>query len=224
MGRPNRQTERRAEILAAAKSVAVRDGAAGTTLRAIAAQAGMEPPAVLYYFGGLAEIFRELVFASSDAFIERIEAAVDRAETPEARLRAAIIAGTTGGLDSNDSRILYEFWPTGLRDPGMNDADRVLDQREVAIYGRIIRDGIASGAFRPLLDADALAWTLVALEDGLVMDILTGAKARQEVIGLICSVAEQLVGAKLEHEVHGHIPSARNNQEKTAAAGDAQRP
>jgi TetR/AcrR family transcriptional regulator, cholesterol catabolism regulator len=204
MGRPNRRAERRGEILAAAKRVAVRDGAAEATLRAIATEAGMEPPAVLYYFDGLAEIVRELVFASTDAFIERIESAVAEADHPAARLEAAIVAGTTGGLDSDDSRILYEYWSTGVRDSDMNDADRALDRREVAIYERIIRDGAASGAFRPTLDATQLGgWTFVALEDGLVMDILNGTKSREDVIELIWAVAGQLVGLQKPAHVGG---------------------
>lgn len=197
MGRPNRQAERRAEILAAAKRIAVREGAAGTTLRAVANEAGMEPPAVLYYFDGLAAIVRELVFASSDAFIERIESDVSGADDAPARLRAAIVAGTTGGLESHDSLILYEFWPAGLRDRELTDADHALDRREVAIYERIIREGAAAGAFRPVLEPEALGWALVALEDGLVMDILAGTKTGDEVVDLICSVAEQLLGAPL---------------------------
>ncbi len=203
MGRPNRQAERRAEILRAAKAVAVRDGAAGTTLRAIATQAGMEPPAVLYYYAGVSEIIRELVFASSDAFIDRVESAVEEAADPAAGLRAAIIAGTTGGLDSHDSRVLYEFWPASLRDEGMNDADRVLDQREASIYARIIQSGVDNGSFRPALEPRDLASALVALEDGLVMDILNGTKSRDEVVSLICAVAERLVGTPLTNTEPG---------------------
>ena len=72
MPRPNRKAERRLAILDAARHVAVREGAEGTTLRAVATAAGMEPSAVLYYFSGLNEIVRELVYAASDRFIETI--------------------------------------------------------------------------------------------------------------------------------------------------------
>ena len=53
MPRPNRKAERRLAILDAARHVAVREGAEGTTRRAFATAAGMEPSAVLYYFSGL---------------------------------------------------------------------------------------------------------------------------------------------------------------------------
>ncbi|WP_022892167.1 TetR/AcrR family transcriptional regulator [Agromyces subbeticus] len=193
MPRPNRRAERRLAILDAAREVAVREGAAGTTLRAIATAAGMESSSVFYYFGGLNEIVRELVFATSDRFIATITAAVATATTPTERLHAAIEAGSTGGLEGDDSRILYEFWAAGLRDESMNDADHALDRRQVEIYRGIMSDGIATGDFRPRIAVDEIAWSLVALEDGLVMDILAGTKTRDEVTTLIRSVAEALL-------------------------------
>ena len=193
MARPNRQAERRAAILDAARRVAVREGAAGPTLRAVASEAGMESSAVLYYFSGLGQIVRELVFAATDRFVATIREAVDAASSPWERLSAAITAGVTGGLDGDDSRILYEFWSTGLRDDTMNDADHALDRLQVAIYRDIIDGGVASGDFRPRIDVDGLGWALVALEDGLVMDILAGTKTGDEVVALIRSVARSLL-------------------------------
>lgn len=197
MPRPNRRAERRLAILEAAKGVAVREGAEGTTLRAIATAAGMEPSAVLYYFDGLGELVRELVYGASDRFIDTIHEAVEAASGPPARLDAAIEAGSTGGLAGDESRILYEFWSLGLRDASLNDADHALDRRQVAIYREILDDGVATGVFRPRLAIDDVAWALVALEDGLVMDILAGTKTRDEVTALIRSVAEAMLDVTL---------------------------
>jgi TetR/AcrR family transcriptional regulator, cholesterol catabolism regulator len=188
MPRPNRKAERRLAILDAARHVAV---------RAIATAAGMEPSAVLYYFSGLNDIVRELVYAASDRFIETITAAVAEAESPAGRLDAAIEAGSTGGLEGDESRILYEFWSAGLRDESLNDADHALDRRQVAIYLGILEDGVAAGVFHPRIDAAEVAWALVALEDGLVMDILAGTKTHGEVTRLIRSVAEALLDVTL---------------------------
>ncbi|MET0860049.1 MAG: TetR family transcriptional regulator C-terminal domain-containing protein [Microbacterium sp.] len=197
MPRPNRRAERRLAILEAARGVAVQHGAEGTTLRAIAVAAGMEPSAVLYYFDGLGELIRELVFAASDRFIETIQAAVAESDDPAARLVAAIEAGSTGGLTGDESRILYEFWSYGLRDPSLNDADHALDRRQVAIYLDILTAGVAASVFHPRLELDDVAWALVALEDGLVMDILAGTKPRDEVTALIRSVAEAMLAVRL---------------------------
>lgn len=197
MPRPNRRAERRLDILEAARGVAVREGATGTTLRAIATAADMEPSAVLYYFDGLGEIIEELVFAASDRFIDTITVAVGAAESPVERMVAAIRAGSTGGIEGDESRILYEFWAAGIRDERLNDADHALDRRQAAIYRTIIDDGVAEGVFEPRLDFDEAAVALVALEDGLVMDILAGTKSSDEVVALIVSVAEAMLGARL---------------------------
>lgn len=197
MPRPNKRAQRRLEILEAARGVAVREGAGGTTLRAIATAAGMEPSAVLYYFDGLGEIVEELVFSASDRFIETITNAVAAAQTPVDRMRAAIRAGATGGIAGDESRILYEFWAVGIRDERLNDADHALDRRQVAIYRAIIDGGVADGAFAPRIGHEDAATALVALEDGLVMDILAGTKSSDEVVSLIESVAESMLGAHL---------------------------
>lgn len=123
--------------------------------------------------------------------------AVEAASGPAARLDAAIEAGSTGGLAGDESRILYEFWSLGLRDASLNDADHALDRRQVAIYREILDDGVANGVFRPRLAIDDVAWALVALEDGLVMDILAGTKTRDEVTALIRSVAEAMLDVTL---------------------------
>ena len=112
---------------------------------------------------------------------------------------AAIRAGATGGIEGHESRILYEFWAAGIRDERLNDADHALDRRQAAIYRRIIDDGVAAGMFEPRLDHDEAAVALVGLEDGLVMDILAGTKSSDEVVALIVSVAEAMLGARCVH-------------------------
>ena len=197
MPRPNRRAERRLDILEAARGVAVREGAAGTTLRAIATAAGMEPTAVLYYFDGLGEIVEELVFSASDRFIATITNAVAAATSPVDRMLAAIRAGATGGIAGDESRILYEFWAVGIRDERLNDADHALDRRQAKIYRAIIDDGAANGMFEPRVTHDEAATALVALEDGLVMDILAGTKSSDEVVALLVAVAESMLGVDL---------------------------
>src|ERR1700712_1108089 len=121
MPRPNQQAARRQQLIDAARCVAVREGVSGTTLRAIATEAGMEPNAVLYYFDSLSALIRELVKTVTAEFIDRIDADVaEQQPSPPAMLAAAIRAGLTGGLDNDRSTILYEFWSTSLRDPEMS--------------------------------------------------------------------------------------------------------
>lgn len=203
MAKVDKKEVRRQEIVAAAQAVAARDGAEGATLRAIAAEAGMAANAVLYYFGSHAEIIAAAVRASSGRFLEKLAESVDPDMSPTARLAAVMSAGTTAGLDDDVSRILYEYWPHMLRDPEQRRIQDELTSAQERIYRDIIDAGTRSGDFSPLLDPAKIARTLVAQEDGLVMDVLAGSAGSDYVLDLMGSLAAALLGlpagALLEH-------------------------
>ena len=198
MAKADKKEIRRREIIGAAQAVAARDGAEGATLRAIAAEAGMAANAVLYYFGSHAEIIAAAVHASSLRFLERLAEAVDSGMSPTARLAAVISAGTTGGLDDDVSRILYEYWPHSLRDAQLRRIQEELTGAQERVYREIIDAGTRAGEFSPVLDPDKIARTLVAQEDGLVMDVLAGTASSDYVLDLIGSLAAALLNIKPE--------------------------
>ena len=132
------------------------------------------------------------MYAASDRFIETITAAVDEAETPadgSPRRSRPEARQPRGRRVAHPLRVLVG----GLRDEPLNDADHALDRRQVGIYLGILEGGVAAGVFHPRIDIAEVAWALVALEDGLVMDILAGTKTHGEVTALIRSVAEALL-------------------------------
>ena len=188
-----REVRRRA-IAAAAQAVAARDGAEAATLRAIAAEAGMAPNAVLYYYGSLAEITAAAVEASSARFLARLAEAADPGLSPTVRLAAVISAGTTAGLEDDTFRILYEYWTHSIRDLEHRRIQANLIRTQQATYEQIIADGMQSGEFSPVLESAKIARTLVAQEDGLVMDVLAGTASSQEVLDLVASLASALLG------------------------------
>ncbi|MFJ5957713.1 TetR/AcrR family transcriptional regulator [Paenarthrobacter sp. NPDC092416] len=198
MPKADKKENRRREIVAAAQAVAARDGAEGATLRAIAGEAGMAANAVLYYFGSHAEIIAAAVQASSVRFLEKLSEAVDADMNPTARLAAVICAGTTAGLDDDVSRILYEYWAHSLRDSEQRRIQEELTAAQQRVYRDIIDAGTRSGEFSPVLDPDKIARTLVAQEDGLVMDVLAGSASSEYVLDLMGSLAAALLGIKSE--------------------------
>lgn len=170
----------------------------GTTLRAIASDAGMQPNAVLYYFDSLNGVIRDLVRVVTDEFVARIEADVAAQEPASDRmLSAAIRAGLTDGVDDDLSAILYEFWPMSLHDPEINAVNRVLSDRQIEIYKHILDAGSAKRIFRPTLPTGELAELLVGLEDGLVMSILAEGRDPSRVFNSVRRTAELLVQAPL---------------------------
>jgi AcrR family transcriptional regulator len=194
MAGPTKKELRRSHILAAAQAVAAREGAGAATLRAIAAEAGMAPNAVLYYFGGLADIEAAAVQASSDRFLQSLSDAVDANARPTARLAAALQAGVSGGLDDDASRILYEYWSHSLRDAELRRIQEEFTRAQQANYEGIIAAGTAVGEFEPVLDPADIARILVAQEDGLVMDVLSGAASSRSVFELNARLAAVLLG------------------------------
>ncbi|MEJ1116701.1 TetR family transcriptional regulator C-terminal domain-containing protein [Paenarthrobacter sp. CCNWLY172] len=145
-------------------------------------------------FGSHAEIIAAAVRASSGRFLEKLAESVDPDMSPTARLAAVMSAGTTAGLDDDVSRILYEYWPHMLRDPEQRRIQDELTSAQEQIYRDIIDAGTRSGEFSPLLDPAKIARTLVAQEDGLVMDVLAGSAGSEYVLDLMGSLASALLG------------------------------
>lgn len=194
VAKADKKDMRRREIVAAAQAVAARDGAEGATLRAIAAEVGMAANGVLYYYGSLAEISAAAVKASSGRFLEKLAEAVSSEVRPTAKLAAVIGANTTAGLEDDVSRILYEYWPHSLRNEELRGIQEELTKTQQLIYEEIISDGIRAGEFFPLLAPAKIARTLVAQEDGLVMDVLAGIVSSAYVLDLVGSLAAALLG------------------------------
>lgn len=198
MPRPNTQALQRERLIKAARLVAVRDGSAGTTLRAIAAEAKMEPTAALYYFDSLSALIREVVRVVTGEFIARIETAVDeQAPSAPAMLSAAVQAGVTGGLDNDLSTILYEFWSMSLRDPEMSVIERLLTDKQISIYQGVLDMGVNAGDFDVKMPTADVARVLLGMEDGLVMGILAGSIDRIRILAAVRGAAESLVSCPL---------------------------
>ncbi|MEV7606055.1 TetR family transcriptional regulator C-terminal domain-containing protein [Paenarthrobacter sp. NPDC089322] len=194
MGKLDKKDIRRREIVAAAQAVAAREGAEGATLRAIAAEAGMAANAVLYYYGSHAEIIAAALEAASARFLEKVAHAVEGEVGPTARLAAVINAGTIADLEDDVSRILYEYWPHSLRDPELRRIQAEFSSAQQRIYREIIEDGVRTGEFVAVIEPDKIARTLVAQEDGLVMDVLAGIVDGEYVLDLFGSLAAALLG------------------------------
>ncbi|UVJ38971.1 TetR/AcrR family transcriptional regulator [Arthrobacter sp. CJ23] len=193
-GQSKRELKRQ-HIVASAQAVAAREGSGAATLRAIAAEAGMAPNAVLYYFGSLADIAAAAVQSSSDRLLQQLNEAVASHSTPTAKLAAAIRSGTMAGLNDDISRILYEYWPDALRDDEMRRIQAELTREQQSIYQDIIAMGVASGDFRAAMEPADIARILVAQEDGLVMDVLAGVASSRYVLELNARLAAVLLDA-----------------------------
>jgi hypothetical protein len=116
-----------------------------------------------------------------------------------ARLRLAIDLGVPTGPDDEDSRLLYEIDAL----TGISPAFRVLSaaffDRQVHLYETLIEAGTASGELEPAASAASIARGIVAMEDGLGLQVVLGHSGidREAARRILLEYATAMVGAEL---------------------------
>jgi AcrR family transcriptional regulator len=189
MARPNRQKERRSDLLDAARSAILERGLVDLRLRDVAERAGMSASAVFYYYPGLNELLEEVAREAIDRFCVHRSRIVAAISDPRRRLVAMIASGLPDGKDDELCRLLYELGTISRRDAVHAARHITLFERQVAIYVGILEAGAATGVFRLAGDATTIARNLVVLEDGY------GLHAVNAVPTVARSVAEQQIRA-----------------------------
>ena len=168
------QARRRAQLIAAARALLLEHGALGLRVKDIAARAGISPSAVLYYYPDLDDLMLEVTREAMSRYAERRAAAIRGIDDPRRQLRVAIGLGVPTGPDDEDSRLLYEL-------DAMTGASRLFAtlsaaffDRQVMLYERVLERGVEAGAFALESDPTTVARGLVALEDGLGLQVVLG--------------------------------------------------
>ncbi|GAB3556176.1 TetR/AcrR family transcriptional regulator [Spelaeicoccus albus] len=190
MARPKNQTLRRQQLVEATASIVLLHGAASTKLTDIAAEAGLAPSAVLYYYPDVRELYKAVLNKGGAQYCESREMSVAEASTPEERLRECIQSGVPRpGAAEEASRLLYELAPIVLRNDDAADEYEKLIARQAALYESVLEQCEASGGFALAMPVKSLARSFVALEDGYGIDVLTGAITPDEEENLLLEYA-----------------------------------
>lgn len=107
--RQQRKRDRsRDDILAAARTVLLRDGIAAVTLEAVARAAGMSKTGLYYYFASKEALVFELIFGALQGHAERVRDSVEAERSGAAALKAVIrdtVEAYTPQMD--DFRLAY---------------------------------------------------------------------------------------------------------------------
>jgi AcrR family transcriptional regulator len=167
-------SERRGQLVAAARAVLSRDGVAGTTLRAVAAEATV-PLGTLHYVFPSKEL---LIIAVLEDVTDEVSAVFRAAET-DAGLDQAIRHGVETywrRLVVNDPQLAlmrHELFVYALRTPGLESQARW----QIEGYNRIVAEWVqkaASGAGEVCaVPFDTLARVLVGSVMGIVVQYLS---------------------------------------------------
>jgi len=172
--RPRRQDARRRQLTEAARRVLLERGAVGLRVKDVAERTGIAPSTVLYYYPEIADLLLEVGSAAMSRYAEARAEAVRAVEDPVGRLRLAIHLGLPSGPDDEESRLLYEIDALTGTSSAFDALSAGFFDRQVALYEGILEAGKATGAFELTAPAPRLARGLVAMEDGLGLQVVIG--------------------------------------------------
>jgi AcrR family transcriptional regulator len=197
--RRKNQEQRREQIAAAARAVLLERGAAGIRVRDVAEQAGISASSLLYYYPQFDHLLFEVARDAIDRYAEDRSEAVRGVRSPSERIRLAIRLGVPTGPDDEESRILYELDALTGTSPAFAVLTASFFDRQVAMYESILELGKGDRSFDLTADPLAIARSIVALEDGLGLQVVLGHPAidSAEAERLLLSFAETAVGARL---------------------------
>ena len=198
--RRKNQGERRGQLASAARQVLLERGAVGVRVKDVAERAGMSPSSVLYYYPQIDDLLLEVSRAAIDRFAESRARAVRELDDPVAQLRLAIRLGVPTGPDDDESRLLYELDALTGTSPAFAALTTSYFDRQVALYESVLSAGAATGLLSPTAGVEGLARGLVALEDGLGLQVVIGHPSidSAEAERILLAYAGAMTGTALE--------------------------
>jgi len=174
-------------------------GAVGLRVKDVAERTRLAPSTVLYYYPDIADLLLEVGSAAMARYAERRAEAVRAVEGSIARLRLAIHLGIPSGPDDEESRLLYEIDALTGTSHAFDALSASFFDRQVALYETILEAGESAGDFELTASPTHLARGLVAMEDGLGLQIVIGhpSLGSTEAERILLDHAGAVVGAHL---------------------------
>lgn len=164
---------RRAQLIDAAVAVAIRDGIEHTTIRAVAAEAGVSLGVVHYCFADKAELLRAVNAATGTANLAGVIASIDGA----AGIRELLQASAQHLARSITERramhvVAFELTVAAVRDPELAPLVEAHYRTVCLAAETFLREVAAAARVRWTIPVPVLARLAVAMHDGLALDWL----------------------------------------------------
>ena len=165
---------RRLSLVEACARVLAREGVGGTSVRAIAVEAGVSPGLVGHYFAGIDALVAETYAHIETRVSQAIDAALHRAGAdPRARLDAFVTASFRAPVASGELlATCIAFWSLGRT---REDIARQHDEQYAAFRGRL--EGLLAECGLPVARLRQAAIALTALIDGLWLELCLSPQA-----------------------------------------------
>lgn len=157
--------ERRAEVAAAARTIALAEGLDAVTLRAVAARMGVASGLVAHYAPSMDELVADTFGEIVAAELRDVTALVAPLATSEERLGILLDTLLDGSRD-DITLVWVQAWGMGARNAALAARVRAeMDDWQAALASEIQR-GMDAGEFAAG-DSAAIAWHMLAMIDGL---------------------------------------------------------
>jgi AcrR family transcriptional regulator len=199
------ETERKSQILRAARAVFIEKGFLAARVEDVAARAGLSKGAVYFYFESKRDLFMALVQDEHENTYGFLEQA-------EEDHRPAVVKLLDLGLKYLDyfaglkspPRFFLMMCEQGIRDDEIREECQAVHQRFVDASTRILAQGMSEGAFRDA-DPQAIAMMLKAMIDGMAGQSAIGIRPERE--RLMNDGLQMILFGILTPEAKGLIPS-----------------
>lgn len=166
---------RRRLIVDAARACIERDGLRATTVRTIAAQAGVSTGTITHHFASVDGLLGDVLAEASERFTEGWLSEVRSLPDAIARMRHVVDANLPGTAEILPLwRLWLDAWAAAARDPAVArvHAQRHASERET--IRDLIAEGVADGTVRREVDPAAAAAEFLGLLDGLGLQAVIG--------------------------------------------------
>jgi AcrR family transcriptional regulator len=199
VARPNRQIERREEILDAAIGLIERHDLATLRIADVAAELGLTANAVRYYFRDMPELLTELALRSDVRFFDDRVAIGEHTDDVREQLALTIAAGLPTGPEDAEWRAIWRAVLAAGFELHQRHEVQGIYHRQVGLYTQILTDGAEAGVFRLETPPRDVAMTLMSLEDYLGYRIVARDPGmdRRTALRLIRDYAQLATGARL---------------------------
>ena len=164
--------ERRAHIMQAALACFTRKGYNNTTMDDIVAESGLSKGSLYWYFKSKDDLFAEALLSVFMNVGQEAFAALEQCTTASDKLRALAQALVNFCKEAEGFFSLFlEFWASSPRreEAGQLWVGMLVQYKDLVVG--IIEEGIRNGEFKAV-DAEQLAWVMMAAYDGLAAYIM----------------------------------------------------
>lgn len=175
-GEPARRldSEKAQRIVSAMRRSVGRRGAAGSTFDHVAREAGVSRGLLHYYFGTKERLLVEVVRHDCDVRLDQLEEQLADADSVDA-IVDVLVTNLLDYLehDAESQAVLYEMFAASRHNEELRAEMGELYRRMRETLARVLEEKARAGVVAPRAPAEPVAALLLALGDGILMQVLS---------------------------------------------------